>query len=73
MRSNPDFRVMLGLTAMKDQTELPLATDPVETPFTTVVKPERASTIQPFTLTPPPIPWDELDRRHKAAATEQRP
>jgi hypothetical protein len=37
------------------------------------VKPERASTIQPFTLTPPPIPWDELDRRHKAAATEQRP
>jgi hypothetical protein len=60
---------------MKEQTELPLATEPVETPFTTAAapEPELASTIQPFTLTPPPIPWDELDRRHKAAATEQRP
>jgi hypothetical protein len=58
---------------MKEQTELPLATEPVETPFTTAAEPELASTIQPFTLTPPPIPWDELERRHKAAATEQGP
>jgi hypothetical protein len=61
---------MLGLTAMEEQTDLPLPTELVVTPFTAVAgKTEHAAAPEPFTLTPPPIPWEELDRRHHAATT----
>jgi hypothetical protein len=59
---------------MKEQTELPLKTEPSDTPLLGTEEPgrERASTVPPLILTPPPIPWDELDRRHKQALAESQ-
>ena len=53
---------------MKEQTDLPLPAEPGATPFATLAdNGQQPSMPEPLTLTPPPIPWEELNRRHKAA------
>jgi hypothetical protein len=60
---------MLGLTVMNERTDLPVAPEPAATPFAIVVKKaEQPASPEPFTLSTPPIAWEELDRRHKVAA-----
>ncbi|HMF76760.1 MAG TPA: hypothetical protein VK604_13955 [Bryobacteraceae bacterium] len=51
---------------MEEQTALPLTTESGNTARVAAPQPEPASNIQPLILTPPPIPWEELERRHDA-------